>query len=172
MRSFLIACALAPACLLSAGAFAHVTLENQQAVAGSTYKAIFRVPHACGQSPTTAIRVQIPDGVTSVLPQPKPGWQLATVKAKLATPISDGHGGQITEGVREVVWSGGKLQHDHYDEFVMRAALPDKPNSTIYFPVVQDCEQGVNRWIEIPEAGKTSSDYKQPAPQLRLTPKP
>ena len=172
MRSFLIACALAPACLLSAGAFAHVTLENQQAVAGSTYKAIFRVGHGCGESPTIRIRVQIPDGVLSVTPQPKPGWQLETVKAKLATPVSNGHGGQITDAVREVVWSGGKLPNDHYDEFVLRAALPDKPGTTIYFPVVQDCEQGANRWIEIPEAGKTVGDYKQPAAQLRLTPKP
>lgn len=172
MRYPLFAGAFALACTMSAAAYSHVTLEAQQAVAGSTYKAIFRVPHACGESPTIRIRVQIPDGVTAVLPQPKAGWQLATVKAKLATPLSDGHGGQITEGVREVTWSGGKLQHDHYDEFVLRAALPDAPNTTIYFPVVQDCEQGTNRWIEIAEAGKTSADYKQPAPLLRLLPKP
>ena len=28
-----------------------------------------------------------------------------------------------------------------------------KPNSMLYFPVVQECEQGVSRWIEIPAQG-------------------
>jgi uncharacterized protein YcnI len=36
--------------------------------------------------------------------------------------------------------------------------------------VVQECEKGVHRWIEIPAAGKTASDYKEPAPALKLVP--
>ena len=31
------------------------------------------------------------------------------VKAKLATPLDNGHGGKITETVREVIWTGGPL---------------------------------------------------------------
>ncbi|MBL8692090.1 MAG: YcnI family protein [Rhodospirillaceae bacterium] len=157
---------------LSLPAAAHVTLETQQAVAGSTYKAVLRVPHGCSGSATTAVRVRVPDGMTGVKPMPKPGWQLSTTKGKLAQPISDGHGGQITEGVREIAWTGGKLLDEHYDEFVFRGTLPDKPGQTVYVPVVTECEKGVDRWIEIPEAGKTSSDYKMPAPGLRLLPKP
>jgi uncharacterized protein YcnI len=37
--------------------------------------------------------------------------------------------------------------------------------------VVQECEKGVHRWIEIPAAGKSSSDYPEPAPALKLLPK-
>jgi uncharacterized protein YcnI len=42
----------------------------------------------------------------------------------------------------------------------------------LYFPVVQECEKGVHRWIEIPAAGKSSGDYPEPAPALKLQPKP
>lgn len=157
---------------LAEPASAHVTLETQQAVAGSTYKAVMRVPHGCSGSATTAIRIRVPDGMTGVKPMPKPGWQLSTVTGKLDQPISDGHGGQITEGVREIVWSGGKLLDAHYDEFAFRGSLPNKPGETIHVPVVQECEQGVDRWIEIPAPGKSSDDYKMPAPALKLLPKP
>ena len=33
-------------------AAAHVTLENQEAKVGSSYKAVFRVPHGCEGKPT------------------------------------------------------------------------------------------------------------------------
>ncbi len=173
MSKNILAAACAAALLsLSVPAFAHVTLEQGQAIAGSTYKAVVRVPHGCAGSATTAVRVKIPDGMTGVKPMPKAGWNLATTKGKLATPISDGHGGQITEGVTEVVWSGGKLLDEHYDEFVFRGALPNTPNTVVYFPTVTECEKGVDRWIEIPAAGQSSNDLKYPSPALRLTPKP
>jgi uncharacterized protein YcnI len=149
---------------------AHVTLEAQQAPAGSTYKAVIRVPHGCAGSPTTAVRVKIPEGVTAVKPQPKPGWQLATVKGKLAQPIVDGHGNAVAEGVVEVAWTGGNLLDEHYDEFVLRVGLPNTPDVTLYFPIVQECQTGVERWIDIPEAGANGHDLPSPAPQLRLTP--
>ena len=43
--------------------------------------------------------------------------------------------------------------------------------STLYFPVVQDCEQGVERWIDIPVDGKRSNDDGAPAPGIRITPR-
>jgi len=152
-------------------AAAHVTLEAGQAPADSYYKAVLRVPHGCEGTGTTRIRVQIPDGVTAVKPQPKAGWTLTIVNGKLAEPYDDGHGNKITEGVREVGWSGGPLPDAYYEEFVFRGKLPNAPGRVLYFPVVQDCEKGVHRWIEIPAAGKTPGDYKEPAPALTLTPK-
>ena len=41
------------AALVSGPAFAHVTLETSQAIAGSTYKAVVRVPHGCDGAATT-----------------------------------------------------------------------------------------------------------------------
>jgi uncharacterized protein YcnI len=155
----------------SLSAEAHVTLESTQAKADSYYKATLRAPHGCNGSPTVRLRVRIPEGVTGVKPQPKQGWKLDITRVKLAAPLDDGHGGKITETIGEVAWSGGALADEHFDEFMMMMKLPDRPGATLYFPVVQECKQGVHRWIELPAAGKSASDLKEPAPALRLTPK-
>jgi periplasmic copper chaperone A len=151
---------------------AHVTLETRQAAADSYYKAVLQVPHGCRESPTVRIRVRIPDGVTSVKPQPKQGWKVETTRTRLAKPLDAGHGRTITETVSEVSWSGGLLADEHFDEFKIMMKLPDRPGATLYFPVVQDCKEGVHRWIEIPEKGKTAGELKEPAPAVTLTPKP
>jgi uncharacterized protein YcnI len=172
-RSF--SAALAAASFLAATlgglavAFAHVTLEAQEATVGSSYKAVFRVPHGCDGSATTALRVKIPAGVIAVKPMPKPGWQLATVKGKYDKTY-DYYGTPMSEGVVEVAWSGGKLLDEHYDEFVFRAQLTAalKPGTVLYFPTVQECENGTHRWIEIPAPGKAADDYKEPAPGVKL----
>ena len=166
---------IALAALVVSPASAHVTLEKRQAPVGSYYKAVFAVPHGCAGSPTVKLRVQIPEGVIGIKPMPKPGWTLDMVKGKYATEY-ELHGSKLSEGVKEVVWSGGKLPDDHYDEFVMSTFLTGglKPNSTLYFPVVQECEQGVSRWIDIPAggAGGQGHDSKTPAPGLKLIAKP
>ena len=106
---------------------------------------------------------------------PKPGWTVETVKGKYAAEY-EFHGGKISEGVKEVVWSGGKLADDNFDEFVFSSYLTAglKPDTTLYFPVVQECEQGVSRWIDIPAAGQSGHghDSKTPAPGLKLIAKP
>jgi uncharacterized protein YcnI len=172
LRKCLVAATgFAVAGLMGSTAYGHITLETPSAPAGSSYKAVFRVPHGCEGTATIRVRVRLPDGVINVKPQPKPGWTVSTMMEKLAKPIVLDHGRELSETVREVDWSGGKLPDSFYDEFVLRAELPDNPGVTLYFPVVQECEKGVNRWIEIPESGKTSRDYKEPAPQLKLLPK-
>ena len=116
------------------------------------------------------MRVKVPDGMVSVKPMPKPGWQVSTVIGKLAIPY-ESYGKTITEGVTEIRWTGGKLLDEHYDEFVFRGQLPDRTGETLYVPIVQICEKGEARWIEILAAGQKSDDLKEPAPAIRLTPK-
>jgi uncharacterized protein YcnI len=111
--------------------------------------------------------------VTGVKPQPHVGWELSTVKTKLDKPIAGDHGATITEVVSEVSWAGGKLLDENFDQFVMQIKLPNAATGTIlYFPVVQECEKGVNRWIEIPAASQKPSELKLPAPSLKLLAKP
>lgn len=172
MRRNAIRAAFAVSMLVPAGtALGHITLETQEAAADSYYKAVMRVGHGCEGSPTITVRIQVPEGVTAVKPQPKQDWQLQIVKAKLDKPITDSHGKEITERISEIVWTGGKLPDEYYDEFVMRVKLPNKAGETLYWPTVQECEKGVHRWIEIPEAGKNADAYEEPAPQLILLPK-
>ena len=152
----------------SAAAHAHVTLEQKEANIGGSYRASFRVPHGCGGTATTKVRVTIPEGVVSVKPMPKAGWQLAMIKGKYEKSYAVYHGA-VSEGVREVTWSG-QLPNDYYDEFVLSAYLTKDlvPGRMLYFPVVQECETGINRWVEIPQDGKVTADVKEPAPGVML----
>ncbi len=163
------------AVLFTSSAYAHVSLQLKQAPVASSYKAVLTVPHGCKGSPTTKIRVRIPEGVVGVKPQPKAGWTLETVKGEYKQPYTR-FGAKVSSGVQEVVWAGGPLQDEHYDEFVFISYLSDelKPNSTLYFPVVQECEQGVERWIDqSPPGQKEAADHSDaPAPALQLLPKP
>jgi uncharacterized protein YcnI len=161
--------AMIAAALVAPGlASAHATLEQASAEAGTFYKAVMRIGHGCEGSPTVKVRIQMPDGVKQAKPMPKAGWQLEAVVQPLDQSY-DWYGTTISEDVREVVWSGGNLPDHFYDEFVFRAKLPDTGDQTLYFKTVQECESGIHRWIEIPEAGKTADDYPEPAPALKLT---
>ncbi len=168
MKQYIAAAALLA---LSAGsALAHVSLQVKETPAGSTYKAVFQVPHGCEGKPTQTVRVRIPDGVIAVKPQPKAGWTLAKVRGPYGKSY-DYYGTPTSEGVKEVVWSGGSLADDEYDEFAMRVYLTGdlKAGDMLYFPVVQECAEGLaERWIEIPAAGQSSDDLELPAPGVRL----
>jgi uncharacterized protein YcnI len=162
---------LIAATLVAAPASAHVFLEGKQAAVGADYKAVFVVPHGCAGSSTIKLRVQIPEGVIATEAKPIDGWQVDTVKGKYASEY-DVKGAKVSEGIKEVAWSGGKLPDKTRQDFVIEAYLTDslKPNTTLYFPVVQECEQGVSRWIEIPPEGATHAhEGKWPAPGVKLT---
>lgn len=156
--------------LAASPALAHVSLEKGEAAVGSTYKAVLRVPHGCEGTPTNVVRVQVPEGVIAVKPMPKAGWTLEKVKGDYAKSY-DYYGTPTSTGVKEIVWSGGNLGDDEYDEFVLRGYLTPDLNAgeMLYFPVVQECAEGkVERWIEIPAAGQTSDDLELPAPGIKL----
>jgi uncharacterized protein YcnI len=168
-RSFIIVGVLAAA--LITPAIGHVTLEPQEAKIGGGYKAVLRVPHGCNGNATTSVRVKIPEGVIGVKPMPKPGWTLTTTTGKYPKIYKLFHN-ELTEGVIEIGWSGGRLPDAWYDEFIFTGFLTGDldPSGKLFFPVVQECEKGMHRWIEIPEAGKSRSDYPEPAPELKLLP--
>ena len=155
----------------SAPAFAHVTLEQGEAPVSGFYKAIFRVPHGCDGSATTKLTVHIPEGVISVKPMVKPGWTLEVKRGAYAKLYSYMHGAKFTEGPKEIIWSGGKLPDAYYDEFVLSTFISGELPSgdMLYFPVVQECEKGEHRWIEIP-TGNAGEKLGDPAPGLKLQP--
>lgn len=142
---------------------AHVSFQIRDVAVGATFKGVLGVPHGCKGSPTIKLRVQIPAGIVDVKPQPKPGWQVEIVSGKSG------------EAVREVAWSGGKLLAEHYDEFAFRAVVGRelKAGTIVHFPVVQECETGVERWIDTATKGGHShgdSHEGSPAPSIRLVP--
>ncbi len=166
-KSGLLAVAMA---IAASPALAHVTLETSQAQVGAGYKAVLKVPHGCGALPTLRVKVRIPDGFIGVKPMPKAGWKLETTRAPYGKTYEAPHV-RLTEGVREITWSGD-LPSDWYDEFVFTGTIAGDltPGTTLYFPTVQECETGAERWIEIPAEGAGGHDLKAPAPGLKLSP--
>jgi uncharacterized protein YcnI len=147
MRNKLIAVlALLP--LWPLAAQAHVSLVENSAKAGSEFVAIFRVGHGCGGSPTIALSITLPSGVTA-RPQAKPGWTIAQQRDPAA-----------------IIWRGGVLAADQFDDFAVLLHLPAAPGRLI-FPVTQSCAAGVEHWSDAPAPGKPPA---HPAPVLTLTP--
>lgn len=158
---------------IAAPAFAHATLEQSSAPAGTSYKAVIRVPHGCAGAPTNVVRVKLPQGYYAVKPMPKAGWTLEKVIGDYEKPY-DNHGTEMTKGVTEVVWSGGNLPDDEYDEFVVRGSIGKdlEVGSKLWFLVVQECPEGAaERWIEIPAEGQDAHDLAKPALGLTITEK-
>ncbi|MEP9355356.1 DUF1775 domain-containing protein [Xanthobacter sp. KR7-65] len=151
--------------LAAAPASAHVTLEKSDAVAGTYYKAVLKVGHGCEGSPTTSLKVTIPDGLVAAKPMPKPGWTLAAEAGAYDRAYAF-HGKEVREGVKSIRWSGGSLPDGQYDEFVFIAYLaPEAGARAVPVPVVQTCEKGELRWVEVARPGEKAA---QPAPVLKI----
>jgi len=160
LSAFLLAALCAPAT-------AHVVIGNPQAKAGTTFIAGFRVSHGCAGSPTTSLTITIPESIITAKPQPKAGWTLSMKRAKLAAPVA-GEGGPITERVSSITWSGGSLDADQFDEFIVMLRLPDTAG-VLNFPALQTCQKGATNWAEPPDAsGKRPA---HPPVSLSLTAK-
>ena len=53
---------------------------------------------------------------------------------------------------------------------MLRVRLPDgAPGTVIRFPVVQECVEGLHRWIEVPAEGQDPDSVEEPAPFVTLT---
>ena len=148
---------------------AHVTVEPKAATPGP-FKAVFSVPHGCSGSPTTAVRITIPDGVIGVKPMPKPGWTLSVTKGPYARPYDYFHGTKLANGATEIAWSGGNLPDDQADEFALIGFISDafKTGTIIPFKVMQTCETGSVSWAEVPAAGADPHATKTPAPSIKV----
>jgi uncharacterized protein YcnI len=153
-------------------ASAHVVLEEPVALAGSSYRATFRIGHGCDGNPTTGIRVYVPAGVQGAKPMPKAGWTLSTRRAPLPQPYTS-HGKTIVEDVVEISWVANSpeqaLPDDWYDEFVLRATLPTQAGN-VWFRVLQTCANGQLDWAQVPAQGTSTKGLKAPAALLEVLP--
>ena len=155
---------------VASSASAHVTIAEQEAAAGAYTLLTFGVPHGCEGSPTTTVRIQMPESIPQVTPTINPGWDVEKVTTTLDEPIEAGHGEQITERVSEVVYTAKTPLPDGYREaFVLSVQMPeDAAGTTLYFPTVQECEQGETAWIELPADGQDGEELEAPAPSIAV----
>ncbi len=168
MKAFITTAAL---CALAGAAQGHVSLDQPEALAGSSYRAVFKIGHGCeGGAATKEIVITLPEGLRGAKPAPKAGWTLTTKRRPLKTPY-DSHGKPVTDELAEVRWvaqgEGNFLQDDWYDEFLLRASLPAQAGE-LWFKVRQVCTQGEWNWAEIPAADQPAPR----APAVKLIVKP
>lgn len=154
------------AAALPGAATAHIVFSEPQAEAGGYYAGFLRVGHGCGESATVSVRVSIPESIITARPQPKAGWTLKIEKVALVKPIVGEGGGQITQRVTAITWTG-RLPIDEFDQFGLSMKLPDAAGP-LYFPTVQRCDKGENDWTTIPDSPENWHHVDRPAPMLML----
>jgi uncharacterized protein YcnI len=144
---------------------AHVALETETAQADAPFDAAFHVGHGCSGSPTVRLRVKIPAGVVAVEPQSKSGWSVSTETASYRFGVVSG-GQTFKDGIKEVIWSGLLPAHKTTAFHIKAKLAADaEPGQKLFFMVVQECEKGVERWIDLDE------EDEHPAPFLLIEPK-
>jgi uncharacterized protein YcnI len=140
--------ALAVLILGAPPAFAHVEVGGSSVAPSGVATVTFTFDHGCSGQPTTSLRMQIPDGVTDVVPGAADGWQTAV------TPT-------------EFSWTGGSVPDHQEAEFTATMQVSGAAGTTIWFPTVQGCPSGEEAWIEIPAAG--GAEPENVAPSIVLT---
>jgi uncharacterized protein YcnI len=153
---------LAFALLAPAAASAHVTLQPNEAPEGAYTVLDVQVPNESEGENTTKVAVQFPEGFGDVSYQAVPGWNVEVIHEKLKKPIQTDDG-PVTEGVKEVIFSGGKLAPGQFQDFPLSVQIPGKAGEELTFKAIQTYEKEIVRWIGAPES-------EHPAPRVLVLP--
>ncbi|MFI0242949.1 YcnI family protein [Streptomyces sp. NPDC016845] len=170
------AAAVSSVVLVSAPAFAHVSVQPEGAAAKGGYAVVdFKVPNERDDAATVKLEVNFPTDhpLASVMPQPMPGWKSEVTKSKLDKPL-EMHGEKITEAVSKVTWtatgSGADkgVQPGYFQKFpVSIGALPTDADELVFKAIQTYDNKEVVRWIEPQQEGQ--EEPENPAPVLALT---
>ncbi|MBV7698782.1 YcnI family protein [Streptomyces sp. TRM70350] len=166
------AVAVSAVVVLSTPCFAHVTVQPEGAAAKGGYAVVdFKVPNERDNASTTKLEVSFPTEhpLSSVMPEPVPGWKVDVTKSKLDKPI-ESHGRQITEAVSKVTWTadGKGIEPGYFQKFpVSVGALPEDADELVFKAIQTYSNDEVVRWIEVPQEGQEEPD--NPAPVLELS---
>ncbi|MFD9966558.1 YcnI family protein [Streptomyces sp. NPDC059013] len=158
--------------LLCGPALAHVSVQPQGEAAKGGYATVnFKVPNERDNASTVKLEVTVPADhpLSSVMPQPVPGWKAEVTRTKLAEPLSV-HGKQITEAVSKITWTaaGGKIGPGEFQQFpVSLGRLPEDADKLVFKALQTYDNKEVVRWIEEPQEGAAEPEH--PAPVLALS---
>jgi uncharacterized protein YcnI len=139
---------------------AHVTATpDAQATAGGYGTLTFAFSHGCDGASTTALDIEIPDGMSSVAATIEPGWSVEVVR--------DGEDGPV----ERVIYTADEAVPDGLRSAVTLGVQygADAGGQTLAFPVTQICEVGETAWVEIAEDGEDPHELDSPAPTVTVT---
>jgi len=137
-------------------ASAHVTVSPDELAAGDHGVLTFAFSHGCEESPTTSLRITMPDGLASVAPTVDSDWTIdvergddglvSAVTYTAVTPVPNGLRGAVSMGI----------------------GLDEDSPETLAFPVVQTCETGSTEWTQLAEDGEDPHSLDAPAPVVHV----
>ncbi|MEV6492690.1 YcnI family protein [Actinoplanes sp. NPDC051633] len=155
---------------VAAPASAHVTVSSTNAVQGGYGVLTFRVPTESDTASTTKVEINLPADapVASASTQPIPGWTIAVVKAKLATPIKTDDG-ELTESVSKITFTASAdaaVKPGQFQQFDISAGPLPKVDQMVFKALQTYSDGTVVRWIDAPTTDGTEPE--SPAPVLKL----
>lgn len=164
-KSILTALAAAGCAIFALPATAHDTLTSMYAPAGYLQDLEMRVTHGCKGSAVKEVRVKIPDGVMRVTVEYNRDWQSEVKMRKLDKPMPGDGGNMMTETVDEIVWKNPKSPMPAmgvFEGFKFRGALPNNPGTILFFKTINVCEQGDDKYIDMPKEALAASTPSLP----------
>jgi len=133
-------------------AVAHIIVYPHQAGVASVQDFTVNVPNE-RDNPVVSVRLQIPNGVSSVIPYVTTGWTITTK--------TSGSGDNST--VTEIDWNGGSIPVAQAQELVFQAQVPGS-STTLAWKAYQTYSDGtVVSWDVNPAKMKNLSDAQQDA---------
>ena len=118
--------------LLPQATFAHVVVKPNEVKPGAFQTFTVSVPNE-KDTPTTALKLEVPAGLKHVTPTVKPGWQIALEK----------EGESAT--VKTISWTGGAVPAGLRDDFTFSAQVPSEA-TTLQWKAHQTYESGIVSW--------------------------
>ena len=126
-RGAILSAAAAVGVFAAAGvASAHVSIEQSEVQAGAYELVTLGVPHGCDGSPTTEVRIQMPESIVAVTPTINPGWDVEKVmldprRADHRQPRRRDHRTRERSGLHRQDAAAGRLR----DAFTLSLRIPD-----------------------------------------------
>lgn len=139
-------------------ASAHVGVTPDEIDAGGHGLLTFAFTHGCETSPTTSLRITMPDGLTSVSPTADGDW---------AVDVERGDDGLVSA----VTYTAATpVPSDLRGAVSMSVGLDEDTPDTLVFPVVQTCAVGSTEWVEVAADGQDPHSLDAPAPVVTVAP--
>ena len=139
-------------------ASAHVTVSPDEIAAGEHGVLTFAFSHGCESSPTTSLRITMPEGLASVAPTMDSDWSIA---------VERGDDGLVSAVTYTAV---SPVPIDLRGAVSMSIGLDEDTPETLAFPVVQTCVEGSTEWTQLAKDGEDPHELDNPAPVVTVSP--
>ncbi len=140
-----------------AAAHAHVGVSPDAVEPGGSAVLTFSFSHGCDDSPTTALRFALPEGLASVAPTVDALWDIDVERAEngLVSAVTYSATDPVPNGLRGTA--------------TMSVRLADDAPEMLAFPVEQICADGSHIWDEVADPGTDPHDLESPAPTITVS---